>query len=118
MKVLIAGSRSLNDIGLVENAVLASGFEVSEVVSGGARGIDTCAARWAKLHGKKLTVMLADWEEHGLKAGYMRNKTMVDYADATICIWDGKSKGTKHTINITKSAGKPVYVSEVFGGVK
>ena len=43
-------------------------------------------------------------------AGYRRNKEMVDIASAAICFWDGKSKGTKHTIDLFKEKGIPCKV--------
>lgn len=35
---------------------------------------------------------------------------MAEYADACICFWDGKSKGTKHMIDLATAAGIPLRV--------
>jgi hypothetical protein len=42
------------------------------------------------------------WDLFGKKAGYMRNEEMAKVADAAIIFWDGKSKGSKHMIDISK----------------
>jgi hypothetical protein len=38
MKVIIAGSRTMSDYGTVAKAIQASGYSISEVVSGKAKG--------------------------------------------------------------------------------
>ncbi len=55
----------------------------------------------------------AAWDTYGLKAGYIRNEEMADNADALIAIWDGKSRGTKHMIDIATRKGLRVYIHEV-----
>jgi hypothetical protein len=110
MKVIIAGSRTITNPYVVGSAVAASGFEITEVVSGGARGIDWLGELWAKLSAKPCTVFPADWETHGKRAGVIRNKQMADYADALIAIWDGKSPGTKNMIEEAKKLGLKVYI--------
>ena len=48
MKVIIAGSRNLDNYLLVAQAMQRCGYEVTEVVSGCATGIDTLGERWAR----------------------------------------------------------------------
>lgn len=113
MKVIIAGSRSLaGHPHLVGRAVQESGFaDITEVVSGTARGIDQLGEEWAKLNGKKVTRFPADWKRLGKQAGFARNRQMAEYADALIAIWDGYSHGTKHMIQVMKEThGKPVFI--------
>lgn len=67
--------------------------------------------------GYALTVRLfpADWEQHGRSAGILRNNDMLDTnPDLVIAFWDGKSRGTWHTINEARRRGIPVDV--VSGG--
>lgn len=45
----------------------------------------------------------ADWDTHGKSAGYKRNSQMADHADMLIAFWDGKSKGTKHMIDLARA---------------
>ena len=108
MKVIIAGSRDLH--GPVNLAVSNSCYEITEVVSGGAHGIDKAGEQWAEVSGIPIKQFLADWENHGKAAGIYRNIDMAEYADALIAIWDGKSKGTLHMINSMVNKKKPVFV--------
>lgn len=106
MKIALIGSRNLivKDLGryLPEN--------VTEIVSGGARGIDTCAREYAKSHGIKLTEFLPEYEKHGRSAPLKRNLQIIDYADLIIAFWDGQSRGTKFVIDNCKKRNKKVTV--------
>ena len=118
MKVIIAGSRTLSNPLLITQAIEESGFEVTEVVSGCAQGVDRAGEDWAALNNIPVKRFPAKWHKHGRQAGWLRNKEMAVYADALIAIWDGKSKGTRHMIEIAKSREKwndkiSVYVKQV-----
>ena len=41
MKVIIAGSRNFTDYKVLQDAIKNSGFKITEVVSGGAKGVDS-----------------------------------------------------------------------------
>lgn len=113
MKVIIAGSRELTSPVLVPKAIAASGFDVTEVVSGTARGVDRLGEWWAEFNLIPVVKFPADWGTHGKSAGMIRNHEMALYADALIAIWDGKSRGTQHMILDMQKTGKPVYVYNV-----
>lgn len=113
MKTIIAGSRTIRDMAILGRAIRNSGFTITEVVSGGARGVDQLGERWAKVHSIPLLRFLARWEEHGKAAGYYRNEQMANHADQLIAIWDGKSKGTGHVIGAMRSRGKPVHIEVI-----
>jgi YspA, cpYpsA-related SLOG family len=113
MKVIIAGSRSINNFDAIEQATSNCQFEITEVVSGGARGIDLLGEYWARKNQIPIKRFDADWNNLGRSAGYTRNVLMSDYADALIAIWDGQSRGTKHMIQRMKIKGKLVYVFEI-----
>lgn len=108
MKVIIAGSRSLQSWKAVKNAVKRSGFEITEVVSGGAFGIDMLGEKWAAENNIPIKQFRPDWKKYGRSAGPIRNKEMAKYADALIAIWDKKSKGTKNMILTMRSEKKPI----------
>jgi hypothetical protein len=110
MKTIIAGSRTIHTLNLVTTAVARSQFTITEVVSGGAKGVDTLAMTFAHNNQLPLTVMRADWDKFGKSAGFKRNAEMANYADALIAVWDGQSRGTLHMINIAKERGLRVYV--------
>lgn len=87
MKIAVVGSRDVivDDIG----RYLSDG---EEIVSGGAIGVDSCAAEYAKEKGLKLTVFLPQYERYGRAAPIVKNKKIVDYADKVIAFWNGNSK--------------------------
>lgn len=117
MKVIIAGSRHMpfSAYPLIQQAVDKSGFAVTEVVCGLAKGADTYGAKWAYHAGIPRKNFPADWEKHGKGAGPIRNGEMADYADALIVfIWDG-SRGSANMLKQMQDRGKPVFV--VYNGV-
>lgn len=111
MKVIIAGSRDLTVIGgLIQDALEDAGWEPTEVVSGGARGIDRCGETYAWALGLKCRKFPAEWDRFGRAAGHRRNAEMTAYADALLAIWDGNSRGTQNMIDQMIKLGKPVHV--------
>lgn len=113
MKVIIAGSRTLEGVGLIEEAVTLSNFAVTTVISGGARGIDFSAVLWARLKSLPIELYPADWATHGKLAGRIRNAQMALKADALIAVWDGYSRGTKHMIDTMKGLEKPTFTLRI-----
>ncbi len=110
MKVIIAGSRYINSIPMFEDAVKGSGFDITEVVSGGCRGVDEMGEEFARAMGIPCRIFMAQWKDYGKSAGPMRNHKMASYADALIAIWDGKSRGTKNMIETATKMGLKVFV--------
>ena len=105
MKVAVVGSRSIltTDISMY----ISDG---DEIVSGGAVGVDSCAAEYAKKNGIKLTEFLPQYNRYGRTATIVRNRQIVDYADKIIVFWDGRSKGALSVIKYAQKNGKPVEV--------
>lgn len=110
MRVIIAGSREIKDWETIYTAVDNSKFSITEVVSGKARGVDQYGELWAKAHSIPIIEFPANWDRLGKRAGFIRNETMAEYADALIAVWDGKSKGTFHMIGEMVKRNKPVFV--------
>lgn len=122
VKIIIAGGREFTNYGLLErvcNHMLSVIKETSKVtiVSGGARGVDKMGERYAQEHDIDLIVMNADWEKHGKSAGYKRNQEMANISTHLIAFWDGKSRGTKHMIDIAKRDGLKSHVVDFNGRV-
>lgn len=111
MKVIVAGSREITDASIVADAIAASGFEVTEVVSGTARGVDKLGEAWARARKIPITPFPANWNQLGKAAGVLRNAEMAKYADALVAIWDGESPGTKHMIDEATRRGLRVHVT-------
>ena len=105
MKLAIIGSRGLW-VRIWGHTFLL----VTELVSGGAKGIDTCARVYALSHGLKLTEFLPDYRRYGRAAPLVRNREIVAYADQVLAFWDGKSPGTKYVIDQCKKQKKTVTV--------
>ena len=106
MKLAVVGSRGLN-IDSLEPYVPPG---VTEIVSGGARGVDTCAAAYAQTHGLKLTVFLPEYTRYGRSAPLCRNREIVAYADAVLALWDGASRGTAFVIREAGKQQKPLTI--------
>lgn len=109
MKVVIAGSRSITDRLAVNEAIRLSGFKITEVVSGQARGVDRLGEAYAKDHLLPLRCFPAQWEEYGPIAGPIRNDKMAAYADAVIVLWDGRSSGALSMARCALARGKPLF---------
>lgn len=110
MRTIIAGSRSITKYSVVRQAIIDSEFEITEVVSGTARGVDKLGERYAKVSGIPIKQFPADWNNYGKSAGYRRNNEMAKYADALIAVWDGESKGTASMIELAEKWGLKVFV--------
>jgi len=136
MKCIIAGSRSFapqprdslavcgEKLELIDlyilNAIKESGYEITEVVSGCARGIDSGGERWAKRMGIEIKQFPAKWMINGgynPRAGFQRNKQMRIYSDCGVVVWDGQSGGSYNMIEELRMARKPVhvYIPEILG---
>lgn len=114
MRVIIAGSRGADEKDTLR-AIQESGFDITEVVCGRAKGADTHGENWAFRRGIPVAEFPAEWHAHGKSAGVRRNQMMVTYADALIAIWDGKSTGTKDCINRAIRKKMPMYVYRYIG---
>ena len=102
MKVAVIGSRVLK----VNNLGKYLPKETTEIVSGGAVGIDTCAREYALKKQIKFTELLPEYKKYGRSAPLKRNLLIIDYADYVIAFWDGKSHGTKYVIDNCKIKNK------------
>jgi hypothetical protein len=111
MRVIIAGSRGLTNDRFVYEAIhlCPFEFEMREVVSGGARGVDYYAKLYAEANGLIYTEFPANWTQYGKAAGPMRNKQMADYADALLYVRYDSSPGTEDMIRAMHKLGKPIW---------
>lgn len=87
--------------------------EVTEVVSGCARGVDRLGEQWAQMRSIPIKRFPANWDRDGRSAGPIRNRQMANYAEALVAIWDGESKGTKNMIEEAERRGLVVFVLQV-----
>ena len=106
MKIAVIGSRGITAVDLKKYLPP----ETKEIVSGGAKGVDTVAKEYAIRNGIKLTEFLPEYDKYGKGAPLKRNITIIEYADMVLAFWDGKSRGTKYVIDNCKRIGVPVKV--------
>lgn len=106
MKLAIIGSRNL----VVENLEDYIPENVTEIVSGGARGIDTCAKEYAIRNGIKLTEFLPEYSKYGRVAPLKRNEQIAEYADEALVFWDGLSRGTQYTVKCFEELNKKTKI--------
>ncbi len=113
MKIAIIGSRGLQiDLDRYLTADL-----VSEVITGGAQGVDNCAIQWAKKHAIPLTVLRPDYNSFGRSAPLLRDKTIIDRCGSVYAFWDGVSRGTAFSLNYAAQQHKSINIV-LFGPIK
>ncbi len=109
MNLGIVGGRDFDDRMLFNATIHNFLFEnkIDKIVTGDAPGADELARNFTefpsmKTFGMKLIVHEANWKPHGIldrSAGFKRNQKIWKDSDVIIAFWDGKSKGTKQTID-------------------
>jgi len=109
MKLLIAGSRSTTDFDLSPH--VPEGVEL--IITGGAKGVDTLAEVYARERGIPVLTVKPCYGKYGRAAPIRRDEEMVDMADGVLVIWDGVSRGSKHTADYARKRGKPLTVVTV-----
>lgn len=114
MKLAVVGSRDFNDYDLLKTKLdqINERVKITLIISGGARGADSLAERWANEHKVETKIFYPDWDKYGKKAGFLRNEQIIKYCDAVVAFWDGKSKGTEHSINLAKVNNKYCIITK------
>lgn len=111
MRLAIVGCRNFTDYR--EFVSETHRFDFCEIVSGGCRGTDKLAERYALEYGIPIVIFHPDWNKYGKAAGPIRNRQIVEYCDAVLAFWDGRSAGTKSTIVMARKAGKPIEIIDI-----
>ena len=106
MKLAIVGSRDIKYIFIAEYLPT----DVTEIVSGGAKGVDTLAENYADKHKISKLILRPQYNKYKKGAPLKRNEKMIELADRVLVIYDGKSNGTKYTIDYAKKLNKQVNV--------
>ncbi len=119
MKIAVVGSREFASEKFVKRKVDALCKKFGNmnaplyIISGGARGVDSWAEgvadNWQGLGVEKM-IFQANWQRYGKRAGFLRNQLIIDEANYVIAFWDGKSKGTKHSIDLAIKGNKPIDI--------
>lgn len=114
MKVIIAGSRIIDDKKIVWGALDNTKFDITEIISGGALGVDRLGEEWAR--SKKIPVKSyrPNYNTDNPKyAPLLRNMEMAKYGDALIAVWKDQTRGTAHMIKCMTDLKKPIEIIEV-----
>jgi len=109
MITIIAGNRNFHDLDVVRRAVAACPWQISEIVSGGAPGVDALGEILAKERGLPLRVFPADWDRLGDAAGPVRNRQMAEVAQGLILVHNGRGPGSKNMLAIAKVRGLRIH---------
>ena len=109
MKLLIVGSRGINDFDL--SPYISN--DVDTIISGGANGVDSLAESYADSHRLSKYIIRPQYDLYGRAAPIKRNEQMVALADTVLIIWDGKSKGTQYTIKYSQKMNKPITLIKI-----
>ena len=114
-RVIVAGGRDFDNYDLLctkLDKILSKVSQTHEIhiVCGMARGADSLGAEYAKARGYAVDSYPAEWNRYGKRAGYLRNATMANNADALVAFWDTQSKGTSHMITLAREKQLKVRV--------
>ena len=110
MKAAIIGSRSFDNYNLVCETLSEYENQITLMVSGGAKGADKLGEKWAKEKNKEVLIFYPEWEKYGKSAGFRRNKDIIENSDIVFAFWDGQSKGTQSSIELSKKLNKELKI--------
>ena len=113
MKVAVVGSRGFNDYARLckkLDYVTAEFGKIEKIISGGAKGADSLAARYADEKNIDKEIFYPEWDKYGKSAGMIRNELIIKDADIVVAMWDGVSKGTKNSISLAVQQKKRLIV--------
>lgn len=124
-RVIIAGSRTINDYNLIKSAIIESGFKIDEIVCGMARGVDLAGKRFGEENNIPVIKFPAEWNNFKVQplciktsitgakynswAGHIRNRKMAEYASHLILIWDGVSSGSASMRKLAREYGLTIF---------
>ena len=117
-KIIIAGGRDFNDYDLLKKevsgfiSILKPGTKI-QIISGGAKGVDTLGERFAQENDLEVVLFPAEWKKYGRAAGPKRNAQMAEYATHLLSFWNGESKGTKSMITLARKKGLDVKIIDI-----
>lgn len=115
MKIAVIGSRTFNDYNLLEKElnIFRAHLNINQIISGGAKGADSLAEKYAKNKKIETLIFKPDWKKYGRGAGFVRNKLIIENCDYVVAFWDKKSKGTKNSLETAKKLNKGITIIEI-----
>lgn len=113
MRYAIIGSRTFVDYKKFCDTLEPHLKYISQIVSGGAKGADSLAAKYAILNSIPLKEFIPEYDKYGSGAPFVRNKLIVRNSDIVIAFWDMKSNGTRHSIEFANSLKIKTIIIEI-----
>lgn len=112
MVLAIIGSRDFNDYEQLSYFIRKNVKvdNITEIVSGGARGADALAEKFAMEYHIPTTIFKPNWQKFGRPAGMIRNKDIIEKSEVVFAFWDGISKGTANSLKLAEKAKKSIYI--------
>ena len=107
MKVLVCGGRDFRNYGVVSNKLDKLDPRPTQIITGGARGADSLGEQYAKDNNIPLRVFPAQWEKYGKRAGYLRNKQMLDEGQPDLVVAFPGGRGTDMMMSLAEMADIP-----------
>jgi hypothetical protein len=117
VKLIIAGSRDIEDYECLWEILQSSTMSITEIVSGKARGVDTLGENYARDIYVPVADFPAQWDDleteplriktntrgkqYNALAGFARNERMAQYADACVIL---RREGSKGSLDMLKRA--------------
>ena len=112
INLAVVGSRTFDDYPKlkkeIDNICKQHG-SIAKIISGGANGADKLGELYAREHNIPTQIFIPNWNLHGKAAGIIRNRDIIFNSNMVIAFWDGKSKGTKNSIDLAKSYNLEVH---------
>ena len=114
MKIGIVGGRDFNDYQSLKKKLSKfiedNRISLNSIVSGGAKGADTLAEKFATEMDVEMIVFKPDFEKFGRGAALARNTQIIEKSDVVFAFWDGKSKGTHDSIKKAEKLNKRLLI--------
>ena len=107
-RIAVIGSRTFTDYGVLKK--LWDEYHPFILVSGGAKGADMLAEKYADEKGYEKVIFKPDWKKYGRAAGIKRNQEIINLADEVVGFWNKMSEGTGHSLELARKKGMPVTI--------
>ena len=116
-RLLVCGSRDFEDYDLLKSKLdhYLSRHRLVEIVSGGCKGADKLAERYAKEKGFAFREFPANWNKYKRAAGPIRNEEMHKYISqfenrGVVAFWNGQSAGTRGNFELAHKYNNPLRI--------
>lgn len=106
--IAVIGSRGFSDYKTLSEEL--DKYAIDCIVSGGAKGADSLARRYANERNIRIVEHLPDYAKYQRRAPLVRNELIIADADLIIAFWDGVSTGTAHAIGLARKNKREVKV--------